>query len=176
MKKLLAFLAALCLLCAAALAEEPVFTFRSGVTFGLNMDQVMEAETVPYHEIDNERTKGPVSFAELEYEDVTENGMKADLKYLFVGNELVAIQVSYDTEDRGISYEAVRDALEKAYGPSAALDAAALGNGIYAVDDEGRPEGQTEAWASGAVMIILVRDDDDVDVTYVDLSAAYIHA
>ena len=176
-KKLFAVCTALIMLfTAAAFAETAPFTIRGSITFGMNMDDVMAAETARYHEIDNEHTLGPVDFTELEYENVTENGMRADLKYLFVGNELVAVQLNYDTEDRGVSYQQIKDGLVKEYGEPGALDLAALGNGIYAVDDEGRPEGRIEVWLTGNVMIVLERDDDDVDVTYVDLTAAYVMA
>ena len=71
MKKILAIVMALAMVFAAAtvLAEENTFTFRNGVTFGLNMDQVMDTETGMY-EIENEHTRGLVTFDELEYEQL----------------------------------------------------------------------------------------------------------
>ena len=104
---------------------------------------------------------------------LTENGVSADVKYLFVGNELVAIRVGYDTWD--ISFQQLEADLTAKYGPAAAtVDLNALGNGIFAVDDDGRLERRAEAFVSGNVMIVLEQDGDDIDLTYVDLSAAYI--
>lgn len=175
MKKILAIVMALAMVLTAAsvLAEENAFTFRNGVTFGLNMDQVMEKETGRY-EIDSEHTLGPVEFYELEYEHVSVDGKPADLTYLFVGNELVAIRVNL--EEHAATFDQVKAALSEKYGESVPVDLAMLGNGVYAVDDDGRLERQAEAIVSGNVMIIIEADEDDVDVTYVDLNAAYINA
>ena len=165
-------------LCAVAMAddavpaEEAVFTFRNGVTFGMKMDDVISAESSMFYEIDKERTRGPVTFMELEYEKVTENNVRADLSYLFVDDALVAIRVDYETRD--ISYAQLKAALTAEYGETAQLDRAVLGNGIYAVDDDGRPEYRSEAIVSGNLVIVLELDEDDIDVTYVDLSAPYI--
>lgn len=178
MKKMAMILAVLVMVFAAvtATAEENAFTFRNGVTFGMNMDQVIAAETVPYHEIDNEHTHGPVEFAELEYEDVAMENVgnaPADLKYLFVGNELVAIRV--DFEERDITFDQVKADLTALCGEATAVDTAVLANGIYAVDDDGRLEGKAEAIVSGSLMIVIEQDEDDINVTFVDLNAAYVN-
>ena len=174
MKKILAIVTALTMVFAVAtvLAEENAFTFRNGITFGLNMDQVMATETGRY-EIDSEHTRGPVTFDELEYEHVSVNDKPADLTYLFVGNELVAIRI--DLEEYAATFDQVKADLTAKYGESAPVDLAMLGNGIYAVDDDGRFEGRAEAIISGNVMIIIEADEEEVDVTYVDLNAAYIN-
>ena len=174
MKKILAIVMALAMVFAAAtvLAEENTFTFRNGVTFGLNMDQVMDMETGAY-EIENEHTRGRVTFYELEYEHTTVDDKPADLTYLFVGNELVAIKVNL--EEHAATFDQVKADLTAKYGEATQVDLAKLGNGIYAVDDDGRFEGRAEAIISGNVMIIIEADEDDVDLTYVDLNAAYIN-
>ena len=175
MKKFLTILMALAMVftVTAALAEENTFTFRNGITFGMNMDQVMAAETGRY-EIDNEHTHGPVDFAELEYEHVMVDNKPADLKYLFVGNELVAIRVNF--EERAVTFDQAKADLTALAGETAPVDLAKLANGIYAVDDDGRLEVKAEAIISGNVMIIIEEDEDEVDVTFVDLNAAYINA
>ena len=174
MKKILAIVMALAMVFAAAtvLAEENTFTFRNGVTFGMNMDQVMAVETGRY-EIDSEHTRGPVTFDELEYEHESVDGKPADLTYLFVGNEQVAIRVNL--EEHAATFDQVKAELTAKYGESAPVDLATLNNGIYAADDDGRLEGKAEAITFGNVMIIIEADEDDVDVTYVDLNAAYIN-
>ncbi|MBO7407029.1 MAG: hypothetical protein J6V14_05305, partial [Clostridia bacterium] len=167
MKKLLAALMALVMLMAiAASAEENAFTFHNGVQFRMNMDQIKAVETGRY-EYDNEHTHGPVDFAELEYEHTKVDGIRAEVKYLFVGNELVAIRVNYETRD--IGYNQLKDNLTAKYGPAAAVNKALLANGIYTVDDDGRLERQSEAIVAGNVMIVLELDEDDIDVAFVDL-------
>ena len=176
MKKLIAILAlAVMLLTALTIGAGAEGTqLRNGVTFGMDMDQVMAAEPARYHEIDRERTHGPVAFWELEYENVQEMGARADLKYLFVGNALVALRV--DFEDRSIGYEQVKAELTAQYGAAKAPDLTKLGNGIFAADDDGHLEWGAEAFEKDGMMVILERDDDDVTVTYVDLNAAFISA
>ena len=177
MKKMMKTLTALMLLLALAVAAmvpagaESAFTFRNGITFGMTMDQVIASE--PGHcEIDRERTHGPVDFMEAEYEFVTENGARADLTYLFVDEKLAAIRVDHDA--RRVNYDSLKAELTALYGEATALDLNALGNGIFAVDDDGRPEWGAEAFVNGDVMIVLERDGDDIDVTYLDMSAGYI--
>ena len=174
MKKILAIVTVLAMVFTAAtvLAEGNAFTFRNGVTFGMNMDQGMATET-GRHEIDSEHTRGAVTFAELEYEHVTVDDKPADLTYLFVGNELVAIRVNL--EEYATTFDQAKADLSAKYGECAPVDLAKLGNGIYAVDDDGRFEGRAEAIISGNVMIIIEADEEDVDVTYIDLNAAYIN-
>ena len=174
MKKTFSILLALALIltAAASLAEGTPFSFRSGVTFGMSMNDVIAAETVRYDEIDRDRTHGPVEFIELEYEHITENGVRADLKCFFAGDALAAIRVSYETRD--ISFRQVEADLTAKYGAAVPVDLNLLGNGIYAVDDDGRLERNAEAILFGNVMIILEQDGDDIDVTFVDLNASYI--
>ena len=177
MKKMFAILAALVMVfaVAVAVAEESALIFPNGITFGLNMDQVVDAVPEKYHEIDNEHTHGPVTFGELEYERVVVNDVPAEVKYLFVGNELVAVRMCF--EARNISREQIIADLTGVYGGEAGpVDMALLGNGIYAVDDEGYTEGTAEAIVSGRLMIVVEQEEDDIDVTFVDLDAAYITA
>ena len=63
-----------------------------------------------------------------------------------------------------------------AFGEFSELDLALIGNGIYAVDDDGTPEKNTLAIRNGDEMAVLELDEegDDIDVTFVDLTAAYI--
>ena len=175
MKKMAALMVAVMMVltgivCAAG-AEEAL-TFRNGIRFGMNMDEVITAENIGRYEIDDDDDNRGL-FWELEYENVTENNARADLKYLFVGNELVAIRV--DFADHAIAYDQLKADLTAKYGSAGSVDLALLGNGIRAVDDDGFLEGQAEAIVNGNLMIVLEKDWDDVKVTYVDLSAAYIH-
>ena len=108
---------------------------------------------------------------EVEHQNIW--GLRADVNYIFNNDRLVAVHVDFD-DNRG-AYDQVTAKLNGAYQVSGAVDLAKLGNGIYAVDDDGRLEGRTECWTDGDVMIILERDHDgDVDVYLVDLTADYI--
>ena len=55
-------------------------------------------------------------------------------------------------------------------------DLTVLANGIYAVDDDGKLEGKAAAVVSGDLMVVIEEDEDEIEVTYVDLTAAYILA
>ena len=179
MKKLVAtlivFLMVFAVTAQAEEANENVFTFRNGVTFKMDIPAVMETES-GHAEIDNEDTRGGIEFTKAEYEDVTENGVKADLEYLFIGNCLIAVRVSYD-EGR-MNYDSLMKDLTSKYGEAAAVDTAVLGNGIYVLDDDGRLKPDTMAFTSGDLMVIVEREKDDdgdeIAITYLDMTAAYI--
>ena len=178
MKKTLAILAALVMVFAATvvMAEDSgKVTFAGNVQFNMDMDQVMKLVPITRYEIDNEKTRGSVEFAELEYENVTDaEGFTADIKYLFVGNSLVAIH--YDMKD-GTDYETVKAQLLAGSDRTAVpFDAAQIGNGKYAVDDDGDLKDCKEMIVDNGLTIVLEQDrDGDVDITLLDTTAAYIN-
>ena len=179
MKKTLAILAALVMIIAAtaALAEEPAtMTFSGGVEFNMNMEQVQELlsklENMPKPEIDKERTRGTVEFWELEYDHVTSDLGPCDVKYIFVGNGLVAIH--YDFAD-GSTYDKIKEQLA-VYGEAVPFDAAEIGNAKYLIDDDGDLKDCKEmVKANGATFVLEQDNDGDVDVTILDPTAAYIN-
>ena len=140
MKKAIAALLALCLmLSAAALAGEAApFTIREGITFGMSRNDLTAALNGVRYEIDKEDTRIGLIFTQVEVEHTTVNGLRADVQYLLLSDRLAAVRVEYD-DDRGV-YDQVRSLLTGTYGEASAVDAAALGNAIYAVDDDGRLE------------------------------------
>lgn len=155
-------------------AAKETAAFSSGAAFGMNMDDVIAALGRTGYEIDNEHTHGPVSFTELEYEHVTVDGKRADEHYLFAGNELVAIRVCFD---KGVlTFDQAKADLAALYGNVQDLDLSTLANGIYAVDDDGRLEGKAAGIIAGDMMVVITEDEGEVEVTYVDLTAAYILA
>ena len=175
MKKLIAIVTTLCLmLSAAAFAEGNTgFTVREGITFGMTENELTAALGDTWFELDVERTRA-ATFNEVETEHVTVNGLRADVRYLFFNDRLAAVNVDFDEHVN--AYDQVRTLLTGTYGEPSAVDPALLGNGVYAVDDDGRIEGRTECWVSDDVMIILERDrDGDADVHLIDLTAEYIH-
>ena len=67
MKKLIAVLMALCLLCTAVAAFADAATgANNGAKFGMTMDEVIALEGAAGKK-DTEHTHGPVTFEELEY-------------------------------------------------------------------------------------------------------------
>ena len=178
MKKLTAALMAfLMIFAAAAQAEETAFTFRNGVTFHMDMSAVTAAEP-GRAETESERTRGGIVFTKAEYEDVTENGAQADLEYLFLENSLVAVRVKYD--HGRMNYEALMKDLISKYGEAAAADKAALGSGVFAVDDDGSVKPDARAFTSGGLTVVVEREKDDdgeeIEITYLDMTAAYFTA
>ena len=148
--------------------------FVTGAVYGMNMDDVIAAIGRADYEIDQEKTNGPITFTELEYDNAAVNGMHADEHYLFVGNELVAIRVCFDK--KMVTFDEAVARVSGMYGEAADVDLAVLANGIYAVDDDGKLEGKAAAVVSGDLMVVIEEDEDEVEVTYVDLTAAYILA
>ena len=178
MKKTLAILTGLVMVfavTAVALAEEttaPVFSM--GVQFNMDMDQVMQLVNLPNPEIDREKTRGTTEFWELEYENVrSDDGYVADIKFVFVGNCLVAIH--FDMAD-GTSYETVKEAFTAGYGEAVPFDAAKIGNARFVIDDDGDLKDCREMIEAEGVTIVLEQDHDgDVDITILDPTAAYIN-
>ena len=174
MKKLIALIVSLCLLVGMLPAMAETAAFASGAAFGMKMDDVIAAIGRSDYEIDKEHTHGPVTFTELEYEHVTVDGQRADEHYLFAGDELVAIRICFE---HGITtFDQVMADLSGMYGEAVDVDLAVLANGIYAVDDDGKLEGKAAAIIADNMMVVIEEDKDEVEVTYVDLSAVYIPA
>ena len=178
MKKLIAILMSLSLIFATAmtaLAEEPqTWNFHNGIEFNMDMEQVMETTKFPNPEIENFTMRGPIEFSELEYEKITDDlGMTADIKYFFVGNSLVAFKM--DCAD-GTSYDAVKEQLVSVYGEAVPFNASKIGNGKFVIDDDGELQKCSEMIEANGLTIVLEKDrDGDVDVTFLDMTAAYIN-
>ena len=174
MKKLLAVLTVLCLIFSmAAMAEGEPFTIRNGAQFGMTQNEVTATEGDARYEVDTEHTRGPVTFTEVEYENATIGDGKGDVTYLFLEDKLVAVRVDFDKKVN--SFESAEKYLTENFGEGQELDLKTLGNGVYAVDDDGHPEVKAKAWIADGFTIVLEEDDDgDIDVTYVDTTADYI--
>ena len=150
-------------------------TFMNGVQFNMYMDQVMELVNLPNPEIWREKTRGTTEFREPEHENVASGeGFNANVRFPFVGNGLVAIH--YDMAE-GTGYDTVKATLTREYGEAVPFDAAEIGNGRYAVDDDGDLKDCVEMIEAEGMTIVLEKDNDgDVDVTIPDPTAAYINA
>ena len=178
MKKIFAAFTILVMIFTAAAAfaqEADVPTFTYGVQFHMDIDQVMKLVPMTQYEIESEETQGGVMFRNIEYEKETDiSGLIAQIKYLFVRNSLVAIRLDIE-DDTG--YESIRAILTETYGTAVPFDAAQIGNGRYALDDNGDLRDCREMIVSGGLTIVLEQDGDgDVDVTFLDTTAAYINS
>jgi hypothetical protein len=136
------------------------------------LEELQREVSAARYEVDAEHTQGPVTFTEVEYENVDIEGTKADVTYMFVDDALVAIRVDYD--DKAVSFDEIDKTMTAAFGDGEDLDAKALGNAVYAVDDEGRPEAKAKLWKGGDVAIVAEQDGNDVDVIYLDMTADYL--
>ena len=178
MKKIIAILTALVLVLAVAsvsLAEAAVTPkLPGGVEFNIDMEQVMEIVNRRNYEIDNEDDYGTPGFWQLEYERFPLVGnLNSDVKYLFIGNGLVAIH--FDMADN-VRYEEAKAEFTKLYGETVPFDAVNLGNGRYAIDDDGQLNKCKEMIVNDGLLVVLEQDrDGDVDVTILDMTAAYIN-
>lgn len=186
MKKLIALMMTLCLLCAAVAAvaetttaettaEKKEFAFPNGVKFGMSSEEVAAIEGGP-GKTDVDHTHGGITFDELEYDDIFEerfNNAKVDKHYLFIDGKLIAICIEIKT--KYFSYEQLKESFA-AIAEFTEPDYNALGNGIYVLDDEGHPENNTIAFVKDDVMVLIALDDDgeDLDLYFVDLTADYI--
>ena len=179
MKKMIAALLTLALVFAVAMtaqAEEPAtWKFMNGIEFNMDMDQVMELAALPNPEIENHKMRGPTEFYELEYDKVTDAiGLTAEFKFFFVGNGLVAIHA--DCID-GTDYSSVRETLAGTFGEAVPFDAAKIGNARFVIDDDGDLKDCKEMIEADGLTIVLEQDHEgDVDVTFLDMTAAYINA
>ena len=154
--------------------EKQAAAFAAGASFGKSMQEMIAVLGRTDYEIDQEHTHGSVTFTELEYENASRDGMHADEHYLFVEDKLVAIRICF--ENNVVTFDSVVADLAKIYGEAREPDLAVLANGIYAVDDDGKLEGRALAITAGNMMIVIEEDEDEVEVTYIDLTAAYILA
>lgn len=107
MKKLLLMLmAAVLLLCGAAMAEEP-FTFRDGLKWGMSPDEVQAVDG----EFVYEYSFGGTDMAVIE--EGEHLGLSLDMRYLFIGDQLCCFAVDATMVDQVAS---LRDAATAAYG------------------------------------------------------------
>ncbi len=106
----LALLSLAVTVCAAA--DDKAFTFQDAVTWGMTRDEVLKNVSARDYEIEHERK---LDYLEVEHGFRFED-MPAEAVFGFRDDALTVIQVSFDKEDRGVSEDAVMDALEKLYG------------------------------------------------------------
>ena len=96
------------------------------------------------------------------------NGLKAHMSYSFLTDHLVAIQVIYEDAKA----EEVKEILTAKYSKEVDVPLEKLGNGIYAIDDEGQLSETTNFWLSGTVLIIF--EGEKMKVTLINLAADWL--
>lgn len=168
MKRLIAFLCLLLLLSSVAAADD-VFSTREGIQFGMSQQEVITTLKNPKQlEKSQRETRGAFVFETLELEESSVNGLKAHMSYCFLQDHLVAIQVTYEEGKQ----EEVREILTGKYSQAVEVPVEKLGNGVFAVDDEGLLSEETEYWLSGTVLIIF--EGDKMKVTLINLAADWL--
>jgi len=166
MKRLIAAIFAL-ILFSSAVAED-VFTTREGIQFGMSREEVISTIRNTKHEPGQRETTGGFVFDTIEVEESSVNGLKAHMSYSFLEDHLVAIQVMYEDA----KYEEVKEILTGKYNQAVRVETEKLGNGIYAIDDEGSLNETTDFWLSGTVLIIL--EGEEMKVTLINLAADWL--
>lgn len=177
-------LVSLCLVfSAAAFAETAppdVFKIDEGITFDMTQEELTPILGNTLHEVETEHTDGPVTFIQMEVKNTTVFGLKADVQYNLVDNKLVAVIADIDDKETG-AYDKLKALFEeKLGGVGLAVDMNALGNGIFALEGDGKLDvGSTyECWAAGGAVIVVLEKEKDNDVTayVIDLAADYVTA
>ena len=102
------------------------------------------------------------------YENLEIMGVRAEVKYYFLNNKLIGVQVKFD--DNTSMYNKMKEQLTEKLGEGVKPDANALGMAIYLADDDAKLEANSLAWIKDSTMAVLEQDDDDVKVTVVNLS------
>ena len=166
MKRLIALFCVLFLFSSAG-AEE-VFTTREGIQFGMTQEEVVETIRLDQFTLDRRETSGGFVFDTLEVAAFNVNGLKAHMSYSFLTDHLVAIQVIYEDAKA----EEVKEILTAKYSKEVDVPLEKLGNGIYAIDDEGQLSETTYFWLSGTVLIIF--EGEKMKVTLINLAADWL--
>ena len=168
MKRLIALLCVLLMLSSAG-AEE-FFTTKEGIQFGMTQEEVIATIRHDQYTLDRRETGGGFVFDTLEVAAFNVNGLKARMCYSFLTDHLVAIQVIYEDAKA----EEVKEILTAKYSKEVIVPLEKLGNGVYAIDDEGQLSETTNFWLSGTVLIVF--EGEEMKVTLINLAADWLKA
>lgn len=117
MKKIFMLFSVLCLLCLTisicAAADEGTFEFQYGIKWGMSQDEVIKSLPTKHYEVERERK---LDYLEVDDELYEFEKIPAEVTFGFDHDALVVIQLSFDTEERGVSEKGIMEALEELYG------------------------------------------------------------
>ena len=155
-------------------ADEDIFRFQDTWTWGMDQKEVTGNLKPGTFEFDCERK---LDYLEVDDDRYTWENVPAELKFGFKNGELAVIQLSFDTEDRGVSGDKVLSSLEALYGKSEdAADEKVLDDLMAMVDPDEiemalRRNDTVRQWALDNGTIILMKVEaggDDIDVVFFD--------
>lgn len=170
MKKLLAILLMLlmgftaCAEEAIEAAEEPDFTLRNGITWGMSQEEVLQAEGNPRHETDEDD-----GVKTIEIDDVKQGGARCDVEYAFMDDALFMATFEYDTKDGKVSFDGLKETLAGLYGVPGAFN----DNVKSLLDKDDLDElDNIASWTldNGTdIWLMEDQDDDSIEVIFVEL-------
>ena len=147
----------------AGSAEGNAFSFRNGVTWGMNPSEVIETEG-PVEYIENEISIGRA----ITYEGISAAGTTASLNYYFINDMLV--DISYNFDDSALDYDSLVASYTAKYGQPGEIAPERIINGLKWMMDE------AEAGEDLTLEDLLGTDEGlawDTDDAYIVIYRAY---
>ena len=153
-------------------ADADAFRFQDTWTWGMEQKEVMADFRPGTYELDRERK---LDYLEIDDDHYKWENFRAELKFGFKDEELVVIQLSFDTEDRGVSADKILAALETLYGSSEVITDHKIADELMAMVDRDeiemdiRRNDTVRQWTLDDGTVILMKaeaHDDDIDVVF----------
>ena len=176
MKKIIVLLSIFGLLCLTisicAAADTETFAFQNGIKWGMSQDEVIKTLPTKRYEMERERK---LDYLEVDDELYEFEKIPAGVTFGFDHDALVVIQLSFDTEDRGVFEKGIMDAMEKLYGTAEDVKDTAIIDELMKVADYDEIDmdfkrGDTlYQWSlkDGTVLIMRVEShDEDIKVAF----------
>lgn len=176
MKKIFMLFSVLCLLCLAisicTATDEGNFEFQNGIKWGMSQDEVIKSLPTKRYEVERERK---LDFLEVDDELYEFEKIPAEVTFGFDHDALVVIQLSFDTEERGVSEKGIMEALEKLYGTSEDVKDTAIIDELMkiadydAIDMDIKSSDTLHQWSlkDGTSIIMRIEShDEDIKVAF----------
>ncbi|MBR7188687.1 MAG: hypothetical protein IKD53_09040 [Clostridia bacterium] len=162
MKRVLTALLALALTALPALAESESFAVRGGITWGMTVQEVLDAEDGSRAEAERE-----AGFDVLELDDVELYGFVGDLEYFFSADALAACVCEYEAKSSGADFPSLEQALTDDYGAPLESDVERwnLLEDILDGEMESRRADRFSSWQlEDGTLVALVEDQEDSEL------------
>lgn len=176
MKKIFMLFSVLCLLCLAisicTATDEGNFEFQNGIKWGMTQDEVIKSLPTKRYEVERERK---LDYLEVDDELYEFEKIPAEVTFGFDHDALVVIQLSFDTEERGVSEKGIMEALEKLYGTSEDVKDTAIIDELMkiadydAIDMDIKSSDTLHQWSlkDGTSIIMRIEShDEDIKVAF----------
>ncbi len=155
-------------------ADEDIFRFQDTLTWGMDQKEVTDNFKPGTYDFDRERK---MDYLEIDDDRYAWENIPAELKFGFKNGEMAVIQLSFDTEDRGVSGDKVLSSLEALYGKSGDVTDDTIFDSLMAMVDSDeiemapRRNDTVKQWTLDNGTIILMKVEaggDDIDVVFFD--------